>query len=253
MVDIRASLPHRKLDDTHCANVPVSSGSLRASQSSQPESHDRGNERPPLRHSGDRGSYNDRNYIRESSGVISLRESSSTHLGSSQGTPTSNISSLSSSTGGPPNAPTSPAAKTSQHNLTLHLLGVRGATRKTEEIVSSLNKYWTILDINRNKLTKIRRDRLQIDKQENVIEFDIIKAEYKLEQANRRLGVVVADLEETENQIRSLSEDGVFPESIWHMEIKPRNYPVHVFQTQEPAEPIQEQFQGQSQIQAQTQ
>jgi hypothetical protein len=95
---------------------------------------------------------------------------------------------------------------------------VRGATKKTEELVSGLNKYWTNLDQGRNTLTKMRKERIILDKQENAIEFEMMKAEYKLEQANRRLGVVVADFYETDNQIRSLSEEGVFPSSVWQMD-----------------------------------
>lgn len=114
-------------------------------------------------------------------------------------------------------------SKTSQHNLTLSLLGVRGASKRMEELVSSLNKYWTILDMGRSQLTKHRKERLQLDKQENAIEFEASKAEYKLAQANRRLGVIMADLTETENQIKCLSEEGIFPSSIWQMEGTKKN------------------------------
>eukprot|EP01127_Copromyxa_protea_P003234 TRINITY_DN13081_c0_g1_i1.p1 TRINITY_DN13081_c0_g1~~TRINITY_DN13081_c0_g1_i1.p1 ORF type:complete len:639 (-),score=42.95 TRINITY_DN13081_c0_g1_i1:3-1919(-) len=197
-----------------------------------------GSDNPLLRASIDRG-----NERRDSQSENNLRISISA--------PTGSMTNLSNSSG----------TKASQHNLTLSLLGVRGATKRTEELVVSVNKYWSNLELGRNQLTKIRRERLQIDKQENAVEFELIKTEYKMEQANRRLGVILADIEEIDHQITSLLEEGVFPSSIWHMEASQRPVPnpqtqpqSQLSQSQTPTLPSQlSQSQSQSNSQSQPQ
>jgi len=93
--------------------------------------------------------------------------------------------------------------------------------KKLEEFVDNLNSYWDGYTHARDETLNLRKDRMRVDKQEDMYMFDLTKAEWKLEQAERRLGVVLADLEECEKQIESLREDKVFPESTWAMKSTP--------------------------------
>lgn len=88
-------------------------------------------------------------------------------------------------------------------------------TRKSDETVNNLNSFWSNKETNRKIVGNLRDDRMKEDKEIDAIDFDLAKGEYKLDQAERRLRVVSADLEELDHQLEQLESAGVFPESIW--------------------------------------
>jgi chromosome segregation ATPase len=101
--------------------------------------------------------------------------------------------------------------------MALHLSTKTGAqlTRKSEETVNNLNAYWTARDSFRKNLETLRDERLKDEKELDAIDFELTKGEYKLDQAERRLRVVTADIEELDYQLEKLEQDGTFPHSIW--------------------------------------
>eukprot|EP01126_Amoeba_proteus_P002300 TRINITY_DN10723_c0_g1_i2.p1 TRINITY_DN10723_c0_g1~~TRINITY_DN10723_c0_g1_i2.p1 ORF type:complete len:335 (+),score=107.24 TRINITY_DN10723_c0_g1_i2:48-1007(+) len=99
----------------------------------------------------------------------------------------------------------------------LSVVGVRGMLSRNEDLVSNLNKYWMMVDCWRLQLAKIRKEQIQLDKQEDMADFELVKGDFKLEQSLRRLSGVIADLTETDYQIQKLSQGSDFPGSVWDL------------------------------------
>jgi uncharacterized protein YhaN len=101
--------------------------------------------------------------------------------------------------------------------LHVSLKNVSHSTRKNEEMANNINSYWQAKENGRAQLLSLREDRIKEDKEIDAIDFELTKGEYKLDQADRRLRVINADLEEVDYQIEQLEAAGVFPDSIWSM------------------------------------
>jgi chromosome segregation ATPase len=95
------------------------------------------------------------------------------------------------------------------------LVNSTGDDSATSTIIASQG--WLKLDTLSAQLMNIRRERLKLEKQEDILDFELRKAEFKLDQAERRVSAIDADLTETDRQTSHLLKEGVFLPSEWSM------------------------------------
>lgn len=103
----------------------------------------------------------------------------------------------------------------------LQLSGIPKLSNKSEENAKYLNNYWQSKDSNRKQLVSLRTERIKEDKEGDTIDFELVKGEYKLDQADRRLRFISSDLDEIDFQLQQLNnplnDDATYPEYIWSM------------------------------------
>jgi len=94
-------------------------------------------------------------------------------------------------------------------------------SKELKESIEIIKSDWIDIESLEQELSKLRRLKIESEKREDAIEFEYNKSCFKLEQTNRRSSVIDTDLLETENQIKNLWDEGIFPESVWKIPTSP--------------------------------
>eukprot|EP01129_Flabellula_baltica_P003410 TRINITY_DN13179_c0_g1_i1.p1 TRINITY_DN13179_c0_g1~~TRINITY_DN13179_c0_g1_i1.p1 ORF type:complete len:262 (+),score=53.81 TRINITY_DN13179_c0_g1_i1:139-924(+) len=94
-------------------------------------------------------------------------------------------------------------------------------SRESTEKIQLLRSNSNDIEAVENELITLRREALELAKAQDAIDFKFLNSKFKLTQAVRRVNVIDADLEDTEQQIDKLMETGEFPESNWKLPLAP--------------------------------
>jgi hypothetical protein len=83
--------------------------------------------------------------------------------------------------------------------------------------LQKIRSHFRDIEIMENELIPMQKEKLELLKGMDAIDFKFYNSKFKVSQAIRRVYVIEADLMETEKQIGTIEENGIFPDSTWKM------------------------------------
>eukprot|EP01125_Pyxidicula_operculata_P022225 TRINITY_DN8971_c0_g1_i1.p1 TRINITY_DN8971_c0_g1~~TRINITY_DN8971_c0_g1_i1.p1 ORF type:complete len:252 (-),score=49.18 TRINITY_DN8971_c0_g1_i1:76-831(-) len=111
----------------------------------------------------------------------------------------------------PPQRPPIKPSPNSLGKFTLN--GLKNVSKPLEDTASRVAQAWNYLDAMHRTYLSMNREELKNEKSKDMVQFDVKKLEFKLDQIDRKLSIIETDLGEADYQIEKLEQTGEFPDS----------------------------------------